>query len=397
MASPFTSFWMAGFECADHLNSSRQRVSLLKETAHDLLVKHDYERLKAFGINAVREGICWSEVEISPYKFDFSRLERFIEAAEETGIQQIWDICHFGFPDDLNPMNPHFKDRFVALCDAFATFFNLNKSDDTFPFIVTPINEVSFLSWLGGEAAETEPYLKGEGWNVKYQLMKAYIAGIEVLKKIDPDVKILTTEPIVNIVPPLNADDFQINYAAEQHELQYQSLDMLCGRICPELGGKPGYPDILGFNYYYNNQWISGFKEFLPWVNTAEDMRWRPLSSLLEEAYSRYEKPMIISETSHPGVHRPEWLNFITEQCIETLSQKIPLLGACLYPIIDRPDWNDITLWHHAGLWDHDGMDANSRDIYEPYARCLNRCEKLLKADDSLISYEDIEIINSIG
>jgi len=23
-----------------------------------------------------------------------------------------------------------------------------------------------------------------------------------------------------------------------------------------------------------------------------------------------------------------------------------------IYPIIDRPDWDDLALWHNSGLWD---------------------------------------------
>src|SRR5205085_12333841 len=105
----------------------------------------------------------------------------------------------------------------------------------------------------------------------------------------------------------------------------YQALDILTGTMCPELGGSPEYLDIVGVNYYYNNQWIVRTREFLPWANLDPDPRWTPLSEMILEAYSRYEKPVIISETSHPAEDRPHWINFITDECAVLLKQGIQL------------------------------------------------------------------------
>jgi hypothetical protein len=30
----------------------------------------------------------------------------------------------------------------------------------------------------------------------------------------------------------------------------------------------------------------------------------------------------------------------------------VPLEGLCIYPVVDRPDWDDPALWHNSGLWD---------------------------------------------
>jgi hypothetical protein len=225
--------------------------------------------------------------------------------------------------------------------------------DPTGELIITPINEVGFLSWLGGEVSGTAPYCRGYGWEVKYALVKAYIQGALALKETDTRVRILTTEPLVNMVPPLEATDVEKETAALEHAHQFQVLDMLCGRICPELGGRPGLVDMAGFNFYYNNQWVCGSCNFLPWLNELPDERWRPLSSLLSDVYERYGLPMVLSETSHPGEDRPYWIRFVAAQCAMVLQQQIPLWGICWYPIIDRPDWDfPDRPWHRSGLWD---------------------------------------------
>jgi hypothetical protein len=52
----------------------------------------------------------------------------------------------------------------------------------------------------------------------------------------------------------------------------------------------------------------------------------------------------------------------------------------CLYPIIDRPDWDFQDNWHHAGLWDAELMPDGppQRILYKPYA------DELLKAQGQI-------------
>src|SRR5690606_28213433 len=191
--NPFQSFFMGGFECADHINRSGERVNLLKETAHDLRAMEDYQLLSEIGIRVVREGICWSQVEKSPYVYDFSEVHHRMEAAEKTGMQQLWDLVHFGYPDDLSPTHPKFCERFVGLCRAFADFYKQYSKQRLF---VVPINEISFLSWHSGDVRGTVPFAVNSGWDIKYHLCKAAILGIQALKECDPSCRIMTVEPL---------------------------------------------------------------------------------------------------------------------------------------------------------------------------------------------------------
>lgn len=375
--NPFRSFWMAGYECTDKLNVFGNRVDFLTITGHMDMVNEDYMGLARFNIKTVREGLRWSQVEKQPWVYDWAAAREMIISGQTHGIQQIWDLCHFGFPDDLTPLHPMFARRFAAFCRSFVQFYRTIIPYGT--LIVTPINEVSFLSWLGGDARGTSPYCINMGWEVKYRLMNAYIEGVAAMKEIDPSVRILTTEPLVNMVPVEGATDEEITSAALQHEHQFQVLDMLSGKICPELGGKPEYLDILGFNYYYNNQWICGTGQFLPWANEVADSRWRSFSSLVSECYTRYNRPMVLSETSHPGEHRPNWIESITKESIVLLEAGIPFWGICLYPIIDRPDWDHLHVWHNSGLWDAELVNGTyKRVLCEPYAETLLRMQEIL-------------------
>lgn len=65
-------------------------------------------------------------------------------------------------------------------------------------------------------------------------------------------------------------------------------MDIIAGRMCPELGGQEDYLDILGFNYYWNCQW-KACGEPLVWPD--EHQQRLPLSTMLNKAYIRYQKP----------------------------------------------------------------------------------------------------------
>ncbi|MGI4862531.1 MAG: hypothetical protein ACRYFZ_01315 [Janthinobacterium lividum] len=369
--TPFQSFWWGGYECTDQLNAFGNRVDFLPLTGHLQMLDQDYTDLQPFNVKTVREGIRWAHIEKTPYHYDWSTVKTMLDAGQRHGIQQVWDMCHFGFPDDLTPLHPMFARRFAALCRAFVNFYRAERPEGV--LIVTPINEVSFLSWAGGEVRATSPYAVRLGWEVKYALMRAYIEGTVALREADPSIRILTTEPLVSIVPPHDPTHAQKREAKQHHEWQYQATDILAGRVSPELGGRPEFLDIMGFNYYYDNQWDVSTGRRLGWNDPQPDSRWRNLRELLKEAHRRYNRPIAITETSHPGIDRPLWLKMMGRECAAALQQGVPLLGVCLYPIIDRPDWDFLDNWHHSGMWDAalrpDGPPH--RILHQPSAEAL--------------------------
>jgi hypothetical protein len=368
---------MAGYECTDKMNVFGNRVDFLEVTDHLNQLDEDYTNLAVLDIKTVREGIRWSKVEKQPYEYDWSSVKKMMAAAKNHHIQQIWDLSHFGYPDDLTPLHPTFAKRFASLCRSFVQFYRSVDKDST--IIVTPFNEVSFISWLGGEVGATVPYCRGYGWEVKYAMMKAYIEGVQVLLSEDSNIRILVTEPLINVVAELNAGDDDLETAARSHESQFQVFDILSGRSYPELGGRPEYLDIIGCNFYFNNQWVAGTFEGLSWKNELHDPRWSSLSGLLRKVFSRYGRPVMLAETSHPGIEKPEWIRYIANEVEQLLNDKSDFWGVCWYPIIDRPDWDRMEPWHEAGIWDVINPGTEFRRILNTEA-----AEALLLAQDRI-------------
>jgi len=376
---PFTTFFMGGYECADHINRSGERINLLKETQHDIRFSEDYEALAAIGIKTVREGICWSVVEKSPEVYDFSEVHNRMLAAEKFGIQQIWDLIHFGYPDGIYPTHPHFCSRFEKLCEAFTLFY---KEHSKQPLFVVPINEISFLSWHSGDVRGTVPFAVNSGWDIKYHLCKAAILGIKKIKSIDPESCIVLVEPLVKIH---FAATEALNATIDTNENQYQAMDIIAGRMCPELGGSEDFLEILGFNYYWNCQWeINGPP--IDWPDTQQKRT--PFSELLQEAYNRYQKPIFVSETGHFGSGRVEWLNEISAECLRAKKNGVDLRGICIYPVTDRPDWDDLTKYSECGIWDL--AENGNRIPHQEYINALLKVQPEFKKKSFFNQFIDL-------
>ncbi|RYD96491.1 MAG: amine oxidase [Sphingobacteriales bacterium] len=378
MQNPFSSFWIAGYECSDQLNCFGDRVDLLQATRHLEHIEADYIRLREFSISTVREGVQWSCVETSPYVYDWTNVVRVITVARQLQVQVIWDLCHFGYPSDLTTLHPQFSKRFVAFALAFLEQYRSLQPEGV--LIVTPINEVNFMSWLGGEVGATSPYTKNYGWEVKYHLMQAYIQCVKAMKVRDSQLRVLVTEPLINIVPDNLEDINLINKTREKNEEQFQMLDILCGYICRELGGNDDLADIIGCNYYHNNQWYYPSGRQLDWCSGTAITGYRKLSELCREVSERYKRPIVITETSYEGGLKGEWLNFITDECEQMLHSGLELFGICIYPVLNRPDWDYPERWHDSGIWKIN-RETFERSLDGPYGAAINHCiNKLLPA-----------------
>ena len=381
----FQSFWMGGFECSTHRLPRRKalgrfaglRLDLTAATRHDEFALEDYARLREVGIRTARDGVRWHLIEKAPFRYDFSSLVPMLQAARRTETQVIWDLLHYGWPDGLNIWGAAFVDRFARFARAVA---GVILEETGGPVYVTPVNEISFVSWGGGDAGFLNPFAKGRGPELKAQLVRAAIAAIQAVREVDPGARICHAEPIIYIAA--DPDHPEEAPAAEAYrQAQFQAWDMIGGRLCPELGGRPEYLDILGGNYYSNNQWIHQDPNLPPSRRRKDNLLppshplHRPVREMLQEVYERYRRPLFIAETGIEGDARPSWLRYIGQEARAAAAAGVQLEGLCLYPIIDYPGWGD-DRHCYSGLWDY-ADDEGRREIYEPLERELAHQQQL--------------------
>jgi beta-glucosidase/6-phospho-beta-glucosidase/beta-galactosidase len=371
--SPFRSFFMGGFEGSTHRLRSGRRLDVIAATSHDRYALQDYRRLADAGMRTIRDGIRWHLIETRPGVYDFSSVRPMLAAAREAGVQVLWDVLHYGWPDDLDIFSDAFVSRFSDFAAAFAEV--ASRDTESAPWVV-PVNEISFFAWAGGDIGIFNPFARGRGDELKRQLVKASIAAIESMRRVNPEVRVVHTEPMINVVPsPSRPEDAG---AAEAHrQAQYAALDMIAGRTHQDLGGREDYLGVIGINYYVHNQWIypGGHGTMIE----PSHPRYRPVWQMLGEVHERYRRPLFIAETGIEDQARPAWLRYMGYEVRRAIRAGVPVHGLCLYPIVNHPGWEDNRHCHN-GMWDY--PDANGdRDLYEPLARELESERRLLEEE----------------
>jgi hypothetical protein len=351
----FEGFVLGGFECSDHRLADGRRLDLLASTCHDRFVEQDYARLRRMGMTACREGVSWVRSEPRQHQYEFGSVLQRVRAAERLGVQVIWDLLHFGWPDDVDVFDPAFPARFGRFAGAFARFYQGVSEAALF---VSPINEMSFLAWAGGDVRYMYPFEAARGVELKVQLVLATIEAIEAIRSVVKGARFLSPEPVIHIE---RAPEQPKTWARVESDnlLQYQAWDMLEGRVWPRLGGKPSYLDIVGVNYYPDNQFM------LDGTTVSRgDPRHRAFSALLQDVWERYRRPLLISETGCEGDARAEWMRYMGEECVKALHAGCELHGLTLYPVLDHAGWVDDRHCHN-GLWGY-ADETGERPAHEP-------------------------------
>lgn len=369
----FKSFFIGGFECSTHRGRDGRRHDLIAATQHDRFALEDFKRLKSRGIRVAREGLRWHLIEPQPERYDFSSVAPILRAAQETGVQILWDLFHYGFPDDTNPFEPDFIYRFAQFSYEFAGFLK-TETDDKMPF-VCPFNEISFFTYAAGERGFFAPYQQKRGHELKPKLARAAIEAAKAFRSVFPGARMLQIDPVFHIAPP--SDSWEDWEKTERYRTaQFEGWDLISGRLQPELGGSMDFLDFIGVNYYYYNQWILADEPELPGkMIEMSDARYRPFREILREVYERYRRPIFISETGTENEERPAWLRYICEETRAAMSAGVPVEGICWYPILNHPGWDDDRYCPN-GLWDYP-CERGTRIIYQPLAEELARQQKL--------------------
>jgi len=358
MASPpdrlFQSFFLGGFECSSHRRQDGRRLDLLASSGHERFAASDYRALAREGIRAARDGLRWCRIETAPGRYDWSSFLPMLRASRDAGLQVVWDLCHYGWPDDIDIWSAAFVERFGRFAGAAAKV--IRQETGAHPF-VCPINEISFWAWAGAEVGRMNPGVHGRGAELKRQLIRAAIAAVEAVREADPRARFLYAEPGIHVDGGIYP---HLREPAENYRLaQFEAYDMLSGRMAPELGGRADYLDVVGVNYYPDNQWyLHG--NTIPLGHHA----YRPLAAILGEYHARYGRPIVVAETGAEGSARPAWLHYLAGEVSAAIAAGAPVEGICLYPILDCAGWaNDRVC--RVGLFSEPAPDG-TRSVYAP-------------------------------
>jgi len=326
----FDSFFAGGFECSSHRRHDGRRLDLLAATGHDRHARADYAAMRAHGLRTVRDGLRWHLIEPAAGRRDWSSFLPMLQAATDEGLQPVWDLCHYGWPDDVDIWRPAFVDRFAAFAGAVARL--VREHSEAVP-IYCAVNEISYWSWAGGDQARMNPMAQGRGLELKHQLVRAAIAAIEAVREADPRARFVQVDPVVQVAAQSPGDEEE---AAALCRVQHDGWLMLSGDLWPGLGGDPSYLDLLGVNYYSDNQWFLHGGAIPP-----GHPAYRPFRDILADVALRHGRPVFIAETGAEGPQRAPWLRYVCGEVAAAREAGVDVQGLCLYPVLDYPGWVD--------------------------------------------------------
>lgn len=340
----FRSFLQGGFESSCHRRrGDGRRIDVIAASGHDAAALEDYRLLRQCGLQTARDGLRWHLIEKERGLYDWSSFLPMLRAARQAGVQVIWDLCHYGVPGWLDIWSAEFVPRFAAFAAAAAGLICEESGDDGTPRVYSVMNEISFWAWFGGERGYAYPFSISRGAEFKRRLVKAAIAAIEAVRAVDPRAHFMQPEPAIHVVADRGRPDLG-EQARLFHDTQFEAFDMLRGTLNPELGGREEMLDIVGVNFYWNNQWAvdgrpadSETQATLPFGHPDH----RPLSSILADIHQRYRRPILISETGAEGNCGPAWISYVASEARQAMRAGVPVLGICLYPIMDYPGWTN--------------------------------------------------------
>jgi len=213
------------------------------------------------------------------------------------------------------------------------------------------------------------PGTRGRGPELKRQLVRATVAAIHAMRLTAAGTRVFAIDPLIHVVPGRGQDPRR---AAAYTRAQFEAWDMLAGRRNPELGGGPDMLDVVGANYYWNNQWVHRGRAL-----TLDDARRTRLRALVASLQARYGRPLFLAETSIEGEGRAAWLRGVAEEVHAAIRGGVPVEGICLYPVLSHPGWSNGRMCPN-GLFEMAPRHGR-RPVHTPIAAELRRQQALFE------------------
>jgi UDP-galactopyranose mutase len=348
---------MTGFDGAGHLAGVPTTRDAIDIAAYGRCVDADDAAAREAGIACVREAIDWRCAERAD-AYDFATLRIRIAIARQAGVQIAWTLCHSSWPDDVDFASPATIERFaraaaVAIADA----------DGAHAPPYTPVSEISFLACALAETSLFGPpreALRERAPQLQRALVQAALAACDAILAVDPRARFLHTEPVLHAPVPGDAA------GASEPTVRQEPWDTLTGRLEPQLGGHPRYVDAIGVRFHQGHRGRRRTVE-----RGAESTAGIGLARLLADVHARHGQPIIVAETSAGGSARAVWMRDFGRELCEALESGIPVIGACLCRVAERPAWEDPRLWRARRLWDALLRSDTSPVVDSAYAQAL--------------------------
>jgi hypothetical protein len=301
------------------------RQDEVKLIRHDEFLESDYQLMVDIGCVGIRDAARWYVSHPAPGQFDWTWLDRVVNAAQRFKLILYLDLWHYGYPDWLDIMGPDAPEHFAAFARAIAS---------RYPTLThyCVCNEPSLLVEFGGRKGRWRPFLRRrDPTAVRQQICRCIIAASRAILDIRPAAQLILPEPW-HATDRISEDE------------QAAILDTVLGRRDPDLGGSSALITAIGLNHYRDST--------LP-----------PFHKLILNAGARWpDKPLWFTETSGPpvGWQQSEWFWWMLAETrlANQAGAHIPVFTWA--PAISMYDWVDETQYLPNGIW---ALEADGRRV----------------------------------
>lgn len=338
----------------------------------DIYKQKYLSNIAGLGIKKIRFPILWEKHQ--PTKetvVDWSWASAQLHQLKEKNIDVIAGLVHHGSgPSFTNLLDENFPQLLAAYARQVAT---------RFPWIqyYTPVNEPLTTARFSALYGFWYPHTKDDKsfqLALLYQL-KGVVLAMQEIRKINPSAQLVQTEDLGKTYStPL------LRYQAKfENERRWLTYDILCGRLnethklwkyfrkkgIPEsllnfFLENPCVPDVFGFNHYVTSErFLDEAYEKYPEQNHGGNKRHRyvdveaarvnvkephGIKLLLKEAWTRYQKPMAITEV-HLHCHREEqirWFKYIHEAAKSLAQEGVGIHAVTSWALLGSYGWNKL-------------------------------------------------------
>ena len=327
-------------------------------TQHYRFWSEDLGLAAGTGASAIRYGFPWYRLNPAPGRFVWDWADRVVDRLDELDLEAIVDLVHYGTPPWLDNAFLHtdFPARLAEYAAALADRYQGRLTT------WTPMNEPQITVMHCGEQGIWPPRLTGHDGYVK--LVRAIVRGVVATQEALLEVTGGAAR-IVHVEAGFRYAGATEAFAEEVELLRARRFliqDLLCGTVDdghPLAGylrrhgfddgdlawsaANPAHPDVLGINYYPHlttTEYRAG--EVLPATLRPRRDDWTDgLEELLRAFAGRYERPLMVTETSVPGSvsQRLAWLDASLELVAGLRDQGLEIVGYTWWPLFDLVDW----------------------------------------------------------
>jgi hypothetical protein len=311
-------FW-AFLENSDFMRSNDNGLYRMDEVSlirHDEFLDTDYQLLADIGCKGVRDAARWLLTNPSPGVYDWTWMDRIVDAADRYRLHQYLDLWHYGYPNWLDILSPDAVTQFAHYARSIALRYPMLK-------YYCVCNEPSLLLELGGRQGQWAPFLRhDDAGEFRRQICRMIIEASKAILDVNPDAILVLPEPWH--ATNLNPED---NQAAV--------IDTVLGLRDTDLGGRDDLITVIGLNHYRDST--------LP-----------PLHCLIRNAQQRWpHKSLWLTETSGPpvGWAQTEWFWWMMAEVRLAIMAGVKIPVFTWAPAISMYDWIDETVQLANGIW----------------------------------------------